>query len=205
VIRQTFIQTLGHYSNDKALTEAYWSEIEKAYASNSRHYHNLNHLDFLVHKLAEVQIHLSDWDTVIFSIVYHDVVYHVLKKNNEEKSAALANRRLNEIGYPKEKIDLCIEMILATKRHSLHNNPDINFFTDADLAILGAVEATYQEYVRNVRKEYSIYPDLIYNPGRKNVLNYFLGMEKIFKTETFFLKYEKQARINLKTELLQLK
>ena len=59
-------------------------------------------------------------------------------------------------------------------------------------------------YLKNVRKEYSLYPNLVYNPGRKKVLQHFVEMEKIFKTEYFFEKFEAQAKENLKQELEQL-
>ncbi|MNJ03033.1 hypothetical protein D3C73_1632060 [compost metagenome] len=51
-----------------------------------------------------------------------------------------------------------------------------------------------------MRQEYAIYPDLVYNPGRKNVLLHFLAMDRIFKTDYFFEKYEKPARENLRKE-----
>jgi len=205
VIRQTFIETVSHYSHDEVLVNSLWSEIEKNYSSKSRHYHNLNHLDFLLQELAEVKSHLLDWDTIIFAIVYHDLIYHALKKNNEEKSAEIASERLDKIGYAKGKINLCVQMIQATSKHSLSTYQDINFFTDADLAILGKDESTYRKYTAGVRKEYSVYPDIIYRPGRRQVLQHFLEMEKIFKTQPFFDKYEKQARNNLQIEMLQLK
>ncbi|HEY3404573.1 MAG TPA: hypothetical protein VGK59_14385 [Ohtaekwangia sp.] len=204
MIHQAFIETTGSYSNDKALLNSLWSEIEKNYSSSFRHYHNLNHLNFLLAELSEVRDQLLDWDTVIFSIVYHDVVYRVLKSNNEEKSAEIASKRLNQLKYPRERIDICTQMILATKKHSSSNHSDINFFTDSDLAVLGQDWETYQKYAQGVRKEYSIYPDIIYNPGRKNVLRHFLEMKKIFKTPYFFHAYENQARVNLQQELLSL-
>jgi predicted metal-dependent HD superfamily phosphohydrolase len=59
----------------------------------------------------------------------------------------------------------------------------------------------YSDYYKNVRKEYSIYPNLLYNPGRKKVLKHFLAMGKIFKTDYFYQKFEKNARLNLQKEL----
>ncbi|HET7178254.1 MAG TPA: hypothetical protein VFI14_00955 [Chryseosolibacter sp.] len=52
-----------------------------------------------------------------------------------------------------------------------------------------------------MRREYSMYPDFLYRPGRRKVLQYFLDMERIFKTEEFASKFEKQARGNLEREL----
>jgi predicted metal-dependent HD superfamily phosphohydrolase len=46
-----------------------------------------------------------------------------------------------------------------------------------------------------------MYPDFLYRPGRRKVLQHFLDMERIFKTEEFASKFEKQARVNLGWEL----
>jgi predicted metal-dependent HD superfamily phosphohydrolase len=90
---------------------------------------------------------------------------------------------------------------LATKTHILAADSDTNFFTDADLSVLGSDWESYSAYFKNVRKEYAIYPDFIYNSGRKEVLKHFLGMNQIFKTDFFYAKFEAQARLNLEREL----
>ncbi|PWK27962.1 hypothetical protein LV89_01369 [Arcicella aurantiaca] len=108
---------------------------------------------------------------------------------------------MKSIGVPLEMIELCKTQIMATKTHVLSENIDTNFFTDADLSVLGQSWEMYSEYYQNVRKEYAIYPDLIYNAGRKKVLKHFLVMERIFKTDEFYLKFEANARVNLEKEL----
>jgi predicted metal-dependent HD superfamily phosphohydrolase len=69
------------------------------------------------------------------------------------------------------------------------------------LSILGQSWELYEEYFNHVRKEYSVYPDFMYNPGRKKVIHHFLNMKRIFKTDEFFNKYEEAARKNLAQEL----
>jgi predicted metal-dependent HD superfamily phosphohydrolase len=66
---------------------------------------------------------------------------------------------------------------------------------------LGQHWENYLAYAKDVRKEYSIYPDFIYKPGRKKILNHFLKMKRIFKTEFFFAKFEETAKENLNREL----
>lgn len=108
------------------------------------------------------------------------------------------------MAYPTGKIEQCAAMILATKHHGKAENADTNWLIDADLSILGQDPATYGQYTLQIRKEYSIYPDFLYNPGRKKVLKYFLAMPRIYKTSDFSGKYEQQARINLAAELQRL-
>lgn len=177
-----------------------WLEVETAYAGSHRHYHNLTHLDALCMELESHRQSFVSWDAVIFAIAYHDLVYNTLKSNNEEKSAATAVARLTKIAPPESLISACERFILATKRHEASDG-ETNLFTDADLSILGTDIDTYKEYAKKIRREYSIYPDIVYNPGRKKVLKHFLRMEKIFKTDAFFEKYELSARRNLQSEL----
>lgn len=92
-------------------------------------------------------------------------------------------------------------MILATKLHEISQDNDTNYFIDADLAILGRGQYEYQKYTEQIREEYSIYPDFMYNNGRKKALQHFLQMDAIYKTDYFFEKYEKQARLNISNEL----
>lgn len=95
-------------------------------------------------------------------------------------------------------------MILATKNHELSADNDTNYLLDADLAILGQTLDDYQKYTEQIREEYSIYPDFMYNSGRKKVLNYFLDMDEIYKTPYFKKNYEQKARVNIKNDLSEL-
>lgn len=152
-------------------------------------------------KLTQVKNSFPDWNIAIVALFYHDLVYNIGRKDNEEKSALRAEAVLQNLGVDPEKVYLCQEMILATKAHHPHATEPINFFTDADLAILGAPAEVYEQYIANIRKEYSLYPGFLYNPGRKKVVTHFLNMSRIFKTDFFFQELEEQARINLAGEL----
>ena len=108
---------------------------------------------------------------------------------------------MKQINVPTEIIENCKSQILATKTHQDNSDIDTNLFIDADLSILGQDIETYKVYFQNVRQEYSIYPDIIYNPGRKKILQHFLEMDRIFKTDYFFAKFENQEKLNLHYEL----
>jgi predicted metal-dependent HD superfamily phosphohydrolase len=201
MLKQTFIALLTKYTNDQDLITELWAEIERNYSDKKRHYHTLNHLENLLQQLTEIKPQIKDWDVVLFSLYYHDIIYNSLKSDNEQKSAELAENRMKSIGISLAIIERCKAQIMATKAHFMSENEDTNYFTDADLSVLGQSWEMYSEYYQNVRKEYAIYPDLIYNAGRKKVLKHFLAMERIFKTNYFYLKFEAQARVNLEKEL----
>lgn len=201
MLKETFIELLTNYTDSDSLTNELWTEIEKNYSSKKRHYHTLHHLDNLLTQLTEVKNEIQNWNSILFTLYYHDIVYNALKSDNEEKSAELAEKRMKQLLVSYDTIELCKGQILATKSHANSTDSDTNYFTDADLSILGQTCESYSQYFKNVRKEYSIYPDLLYNPGRKKVLNHFLSMDRIFKTDFFYCKFEKVARQNINNEL----
>lgn len=202
-IKDAFSESFKNYSSDQVRFNSMLKEVEKNYSDSGRHYHNLTHLDDLFQKLHSHRNKFVSWDAVVFAIVYHDIVYKTTRSNNEEKSADLAVQRLTDIGFPDHPKSVCREFILATKKHEPADY-ETNLFTDADLSILGAEPEAYKKYYGQIRREYSIYPDLLYNPGRKKVLQHFLGMHRIFKTDEFFESYEKRTRVNLQNELNEL-
>ncbi len=201
MLKETFIQLISNYTIDTRLITQLWNEIETNYSNKKRHYHTLIHLDNLLQQLVVVKTEIKDWDTILFTLYYHDIIYNPLKTTNEEKSAEFAKSRMQLIAVPKPIIGNCVLQILATKKHGLSKDNDTNIFTDADLCILGQPWQLYEKYYRQVRKEYALYPDLIYNPGRKKVLHHFLQMEQIFKTDYFFERFEAQAKENVAKEL----
>jgi predicted metal-dependent HD superfamily phosphohydrolase len=201
MLKDIFIELANKYCDNNFLVNECWVEIETNFSKKKRYYHTLTHLENLWEKLEDVKEYIDDWDIILFTLFYHDIIYNALKNDNEEKSALLAKKRMLQLGISSTKIEQCKNQIIATKLHLRNTDSDTNYFLDADLSILGADWELYSTYLYDVRKEYSIYPNLIYNPGRKKVLKHFLNMERIFKTEYFFDKLERNARFNLQKEM----
>jgi len=185
VLKDTFINLLTNYTNSDHIVAQFWAEIEEKYTHKKRHYHTLSHLENLLTQLTEVKFSIESWESILFTMFFHDIIYDALKSDNEEKSAELARQRMTQISVPDYIINNCKTQIIATKKHLVHPESDTNYFTDADLSILGQSLENYTTYSQNVRKEYSVYPDLIYNTGRKKVLEHFIKMERIFKNRLF--------------------
>lgn len=202
-MKDIFLELASKYSNETT-AQTLWEEIALAYNHKNRHYHNIGHLQNMFNELLSVKEQIDDWDTMLFALFYHDAVYSATKKDNELKSSKMAINNLRSIDYDAYKTSSCLELIMATQHHSESGIKDINLFTDADLSILGQPWETYEAYYKNVRKEYSIYPDFLYNPGRKKALEHFLEMDTIFKTEHFKNLYEDAARLNISKEIMLL-
>jgi predicted metal-dependent HD superfamily phosphohydrolase len=193
------------YTTDLSLIEKLWRELEVSYTSAVRHYHNFDHINFMLN-LAEQHYQLiNQQDLLIFAIFYHDVVYKATRSDNEEKSASLAVKMLQQLGLSSEATSQVYNMILATKNHVESSSSDTNLLIDFDLAILGSDWESYQNYTQQIRKEYSFYPTILYRPGRAKVLTHFLQQPYIYKTNAFRETLELKARDNLKKELSTLR
>ncbi|MFD2907782.1 hypothetical protein ACFSX9_03445 [Flavobacterium ardleyense] len=145
-----------------------WEELEKAYSSKSRQYHNLSHIEAMVSSFEQYKEELEFPNEVLYSIFYHDIIYKATRNDNEEKSAAFAIKILPETTTLNSS--LVSDMICATNLHQKNEVNDINWLIDFDLKILASDWNTYENYCQQIRKEYKIYPDLLYKPGRKKAL-----------------------------------
>ncbi|MDR6403714.1 MULTISPECIES: hypothetical protein [Chryseobacterium] len=203
-LKERFIQNCLQFSNDQDIIDDLWTEIETKYSQKSRYYHNLEHLEIMFSELESVKNKIQNFTEVSFSVFYHDIIYDATSKLNEEKSAEFSEIRLKKLNVNSESIEKISQQILATKSHLKSDVNDINYLLDADLVILGKDLETYIDYTEKIRKEYAIYPDLLYKPGRRKVLKHFLELENIFKTEDFREKYEVRARGNILFEIERL-
>ncbi|WP_276381657.1 hypothetical protein [Flavobacterium sp. H4147] len=176
-----------------------WLDLEKAYSKKSRHYHNLTHLKEMIESFEIYRDRLQNPDEILFAIFYHDVVYSASKKDNELKSAEFALSILNEKHHLNKQF--VFNAICATQLHAHNSNEDINWLIDFDLKILAKDWEDYKIYFEQIRKEYRIYPDFLYKPGRAKALKHFLEYEFIFQTEEFRGLYEEKARRNIEKEI----
>lgn len=193
------LANIGFSAND---IQKNWLNLEKAYSGKSRHYHNLTHIKDMLLSFETYRDKLDKPNEILFSIFYHDYIYKSSKKDNELKSAEFALSILPEnISFDRQ---LVFDAICATQQHQHNIIEDINWLIDFDLKILARDWEDYKIYFEQIRKEYSIYPDFLYKPGRAKALKHFLENEFIFRTEEFRNLYEEKARMNIEREILLL-
>ncbi|WP_130733908.1 hypothetical protein [Flavobacterium sp. J27] len=187
---------------DKLTINKHWETLEKAYSSKNRKYHNLTHLENMMTLYKRDKDKLTHSDEIVYALFYHDIIYKVTRKDNELESAKLAIKLLPE--FAKIDKELVFEMICATQLHEHQEKETINWLLDFDLQILASPWEEYFIYSKQIRQEYKIYPNILYNPGRKKALQHFLERDFIFQTEVFRTQYETKARENIKKEILLL-
>lgn len=202
---QVWNELVEKYGSDKELTDRLFKEIEKKYTSSKRHYHNLRHIQVLLQLCDDCSNRLTDKEVAAFAVFYHDIIYNVLRKDNEPRSAVLAVKRLHALGVSDHKNEQVKLFIEATQTHAVTgavaNTEDLKLFLDFDMSILGAPWPEYEAYTQQVRKEYRIYPDKLYIPGRTKFLQHCLQAPFIFQTNIFRDQYEAVARQNIAKEL----
>ena len=201
-LKQTWQELMSRYCSNEELINSEFDKLVGQYAAPGRHYHNLQHIEALLTLQQAYASDIRSNEVLQMAIFYHDIIYNVLKSDNEEQSALAAGAFLKQTTFPPYQIITVMDYIRATKTHTGdEHDEDLDFLLDVDLSILGSPADIYTQYAQQIRQEYTVYPDDVYNPGRKKVLMHFLEKPVIYRTSIFREQYETQARQNIAGEL----
>jgi len=182
-----------------------FNNLQTAYSQSPRFYHNLQHLKDCLFELDSAKHLLKQPDLVELAIWYHDIAYDTREKNNEEKSAQWAYNSCLNAKLSEKLADGVADFILATKHNTVPIGIDTGILVDIDLSILGKSVQKFDEYEKNIRKEYSWVSEEKFKQGRTMLLRTFLDREALYSTDFFRKKYETQARKNLQRSIDALK
>lgn len=183
-----------------------WDIWKTAHTAPARHYHHASHISSLLRlaMLLESSIEgaWQDIKAVRWAIWWHDFVYEIQSKTNEQDSAKFAVDWLHTTPTGGHLADAVQTLILATAGHQPTNDhADTALFLDIDLAILASNEQLYKHYIELVKLEYTtVYSLTQYATGRSQFLKTFIQRPRLFATP-IFQPYEAQARANLAIEL----
>lgn len=186
--------------------EAVLASLARAYDEPHRHYHDRAHIEAMLGLSAALAPHFADPDPLDLAIYFHDAVYDPARSDNEAASAALARDRLAAIGFSDDVCRRVSDLVLATRHGNTEAalDGDAAWLADIDLAILGAAPGAYAAYAAAIRREYAIFPDHLYRPGRKKVLAQMLHRPRLYATSHFHRQLDAQARINIAAEIAAL-
>jgi predicted metal-dependent HD superfamily phosphohydrolase len=168
-----------------------------------RRYHGVRHVTWVVRHVHELATDVppADLGAVLAAAFYHDAVYDPTAADNEERSAALAERVLGELGWDIARCRAVGDLVRATAGHESDGTADRAVLIDADLAVLGSDPAAYQAYVTGVRAEYGHLDDQAWRRGRADVLRRLLDRRPLYVTEPGRRRWESRAQANLTAEL----
>ena len=217
-----------------AAVEAAGLDLIARYEEPHRRYHTVRHLTEVLDVVDELADEADDLDAVRLAAWFHDAVYesgasHATddtshasnasnesnessecsdsKENlsNEEASARLAELVLPGLGVPAPRVAEVARLVRLTERHSAEEgdrNAAVLF--DADLAILAADPARYDEYAKSVREEYREIRDDLFRPGRAQILEALLSNPSLYRTAAAHARFESPARANVAAEIARL-
>ncbi len=197
----TLWQRLGAQGDANAV----YNGLVVRYSEPHRAYHTLEHIGHCIDELEQVRHLAANSDAVELALWYHDAIYDTKAKNSEERSAALAVEMVRSASLPGNLGQSVASLIMATRHTAVPTDPDVQLLVDIDLSILGQTEARFDEYERQVRKEYEWVPEDQFVAGRSAILKSFIDRPNIYSTQFFRNKYEAQARANIVRSLARLR
>jgi len=189
-------QLLGTWRVAPNQVDRTFEEIVKAYSGPGRFYHTLDHIVDVLASVESLVSHTNNLNAVKLAAWLHDVIYDTEASDNEERSARYSQRLCEELSIADG--NLVGALIRKTKTHDAGDDVDAQVLIDADLAILGAGEPIYRDYVQSIRQEYAWVPELEYRRGRRQVLEKFLPRPRIYH---FLGDLEEPARHNMAEEI----
>ena len=176
---------------------AVYDDLVARYSEPHRAYHTLEHIRHCLDEFEQVRHLATNPDAVELALWYHDAIYDTKTKDSEERSAALAVEEARNASLPDSFGQSVANLIMATKHTTAPTDPDVQLLVDIDLSILGQTGDKFDEYERQVRKEYEWVAEDAFVAGRSSILKSFLDRTTIYSTRLLLNKYEVQARRNI--------
>ena len=174
-----------------------FGELQRAYSSPGRHYHDVRHVDACLQALRSVRDYAQRPDEVAVALFFHDAIYDTHRADNEARSADWAHAALRCAGAPAAAAERVHALILATRHAAATQDADAQLTVDIDLGILGQAPDAFARYDAEIRLEYHWVEWRDYAAARTAVLEQFLERERIYATRPFFERFEAQARYNI--------
>lgn len=180
------------------------AELRHRYSEPHRAYHTLHHVAECLQLLqqarglglASAELELALW--------FHDAIYDPRRSDNEVRSASWAQRELRRAGAPIGLQDRVVALVMVTTHSEAPQTEDEALMSDIDLAILGSGPARFDEYERQVRREYQHVPLRQYRAARRKLLIDFVERPHIYLTPEFRDSREASARANLQRSIERL-
>ena len=167
-----------------------------------RHYHNERHLSEVLARVDLLADAADDLTAVRLAAWFHDAV-HEGRPDDEVRSAALAVVELRDAAVDPQLIASVARLVEMTRTHD-PDDADGRVLSDADLWVLAAPPARYDEYLAHCRAEYAHLPVEVFRQGRAEVLSALLRRPRLFHTDLAVERWEGLARQRLSTELVAL-
>ncbi|MEW5854960.1 MAG: HD domain-containing protein [Myxococcota bacterium] len=180
----------------------------RAYEQPPRAYHSFAHVEEVLswHALVARDVGWRQPRETWLAALFHDVIYVAGRKDNEERSAVLAQEEIARAVQGPMDVARVQALIRLTAQHGRLSPADVDteaaLFLDMDMAILGAEPARFDAYDAGVATEYSaVVPGFIYRFNRRRFLQALLDAPRIYLSDYFQQRLDEAARRNLRRAL----
>ena len=174
------------------------------YTEPHRVYHDLSHIHECLTTFDEVRELAERPGEVAAALLFHDAVYRTGAKDNEEASARLADRVLEEARVQADVRERVFDMILDTRHNREPEHPDARLVVDIDLAGLAFDE---DEFLRNTARLLEEFRRAGIEDGPRRTagfLRHLTERDWIYQTPFFRDRREERARRNLEQAIRKL-
>ncbi len=184
-------------------------DVVAAHRVGRRAYHDLAHVAAVARAVDEAGQRAGEPTSLetFLAVLFHDAVYDPSRRDNEARSAELANalagRWLRDCTLDCARVE---HLILLTARHGRIASAEVDAaaarFLDADMAILGAPPEVFDCYDEAVAWEYAAaVPETAWQEGRRRFLQGLLDQPRIFLTDEAHARLDAAARENVRRAL----
>jgi len=179
-------------------------ELLRRYAEPHRAYHTAQHLEECRDAFEQARAGAEDAGAVQIALWFHDAIYDTHRSDNEDRSADWAVRVLAGAGAASGLQESVRSLIRATTHNTAPGSRDAALTADIDLSILGSVPARFDEYERQVRREYAWVPEFAFRRARARILRELLARPRIYFTDSLHDLLDAPARANLARSVARL-
>ncbi|MEO5608692.1 MAG: hypothetical protein ABIQ61_06425 [Ornithinibacter sp.] len=195
--------------------DAVGADLLSRWHESHRHYHDTTHLTEVLTAVDTLCAggRLRDRSARTLALLagwFHDAIYDPTPDAaNEQESADLAREELGRLGVGGAVVDRVCTVVLDTVNHDVVAGgggvgEERLVFHDADLWVLGAPVARFDEYCEQVRAEFAQVATGDYAVARTAVLRTFLVRPHVYLTAHARREWESRAKENLAREVTRL-
>lgn len=185
-----------------------FKRLRSAYKGPGRHYHTFKHIADCIRFVNRHYGSGFDASLVKFALFFHDVVYDVKRKDNEELSALQWESYAKKSSIYRRihgKYKLVADLIRMTAQHSVPEGSSLLYkmMSDADMHIFLCPDHHYLEYANNVWKEYSVFGREGYLTGRLAFLDTVDPQTMFYTHQAKRLVHHAVANLDLERTILK--
>ncbi len=188
---------------DAAAGGLLFEQLAGHYGEPQRHYHTLEHIAHCLAQLDKIPQEVECAEALELSIWYHDVIYQIGAKDNEQCSADRFME--HSTGVIDEDLRQQVQaLIMVTVHPSVPTTPDQCLMVDIDLSSFCLPWPEFLRDSTNVRNEFPHLSDAEFSTGQIRFLRSLMARPWFYNSDYYRQHHEQAAHDNIHRLLLSL-